>query len=40
MRGKTTLVDEYLARVGDELEAFDTSKGAIRFPPDRPLPAA
>lgn len=23
----------------DELEAYDTSKGAIRFPPDRPLPA-
>ncbi len=23
----------------DELKAFDTSKGTIRFPPDRPLPA-
>lgn len=22
----------------DEVEAYDTSKGAIRFPPDRPLP--
>ena len=24
----------------DELEAYDTSKGAIRFQPDKPLPAA
>jgi uncharacterized protein YdhG (YjbR/CyaY superfamily) len=24
----------------DELAAYDTSKGTIRFPPDRPLPAA
>jgi len=23
----------------DELEDYDTSKGTIRFPPDRPLPA-
>ena len=23
-----------------ELEAYDTSKGTLRFPPDRPLPAA
>jgi uncharacterized protein YdhG (YjbR/CyaY superfamily) len=23
----------------DELEAYDTSKGTVRFPPDRPLPA-
>jgi uncharacterized protein YdhG (YjbR/CyaY superfamily) len=23
----------------DELEAYDTSKGTIRFPPDSPLPA-
>lgn len=24
----------------DELESYDTSKGTIRFPPDKPLPAA
>jgi uncharacterized protein YdhG (YjbR/CyaY superfamily) len=24
----------------DELEAYDTSKGTVRFRPDRPLPAA
>jgi uncharacterized protein YdhG (YjbR/CyaY superfamily) len=23
----------------DELKAYDTSKGTVRFPPDRPLPA-
>jgi uncharacterized protein YdhG (YjbR/CyaY superfamily) len=29
-----------VAAYQDELEAFDTSKGTIRFQPDRPLPAA
>ena len=24
----------------DELEAYDTSKGTVRFPPNRPLPTA
>jgi len=24
----------------DELKAYDTSKGTVRFQPDRPLPAA
>ena len=24
----------------DELKGWETSKGTIRFPPDRPLPAA
>jgi len=24
----------------DELKAYDTAKGSIRFPPERPLPAA
>jgi len=43
MRGKTTPIDEYLARVGefaDEPEGFDASEGTIRFRPDRPLPVA
>lgn len=40
-------IDEYLAAVSedkrveaykDELKNYDTSKGAIRFPPDNPLP--
>lgn len=25
---------------GEELKKYDTSKGTIRFPPDKPLPAA
>ena len=29
-----------IAALKDELKAYDTSKGAIRFPPDKPLPAA
>ncbi|MFN7941113.1 MAG: DUF1801 domain-containing protein [Thermoanaerobaculia bacterium] len=26
--------------LADELAAYDTSKGTVRFPPERPLPAA
>ena len=29
-----------VAAFADELEGYDTSKGTIRFTPDRPLPAA
>jgi uncharacterized protein YdhG (YjbR/CyaY superfamily) len=29
-----------IAAYKDELEAYDTSKGTIRFPADKPLPAA
>lgn len=29
-----------IAALAEELAAYDTSKGTIRFPPDRPLPAA
>jgi uncharacterized protein YdhG (YjbR/CyaY superfamily) len=29
-----------VAEFADELEGFDTSKGTIRFRPERPLPAA
>ena len=29
-----------VAAFADELDAFDTSKGTIRFRPDRPLPVA
>ena len=28
-----------VAALADELAAYDTSKGTIRFPPDHPLPA-
>jgi len=28
-----------IAAFGDELAAYETSKGTIRFPPDRPMPA-
>jgi uncharacterized protein YdhG (YjbR/CyaY superfamily) len=34
MSGSTVAAHE------DELEGYDTSKGTIRFPPDKPLPAA
>jgi len=33
---RATTVDAYK----DELEGYDTSKGTIRFPADKPLPAA
>lgn len=29
-----------IAGLGEELAGYDTSKGAIRFSPDRPLPAS
>ncbi|HEY1418662.1 MAG TPA: DUF1801 domain-containing protein [Myxococcaceae bacterium] len=29
-----------VAELADDLEGFDTSKGTIRFRPDRPLPTA
>ena len=32
--------DTIVAQFEDELEGFDTSKGTIRFQPERPLPAA
>jgi uncharacterized protein YdhG (YjbR/CyaY superfamily) len=28
-----------VAELADELAAYDTSKGTVRFPPERPLPA-
>ena len=34
MSGSTVAAHE------DDLEGYDTSKGTIRFPPDKPLPAA